>query len=81
MTNKEREGELSLLMKPSQKLLVKPAKKVRVKLRDWDPNYTAGKRREDVENEMVNFPTRVSKLQYRLFVAKKTVPFDYTSRS
>jgi len=71
MTNKEREGELSLLMKLSQKLLVKPVKKVRVKLRDWDPNYTAGKRREDVENEMVNFPTRVSKLQYRLFVAKK----------
>jgi hypothetical protein len=56
MNNREREGKIRLLMNLSRKLLIKPGKRVRVKLRDWDPNYTAGKRREDVETEMVKYP-------------------------
>jgi hypothetical protein len=56
MYNKEREGKIRLLMNLGQRLLINPGKRVRVKLRYWDPNYTAGKRREDVENEMVKYP-------------------------
>lgn len=55
-------------MKLSQKLLVKSGRtSKRVKLTDWDPNYNAGKKKEDVENELVHFSSRVSESQYKLF--------------
>lgn len=55
-------------MKLSQKLLVKSGKTARkLKLKDWDPDYDAGRKRGDVENELVRFSNRVSKLQYMLF--------------
>lgn len=54
-------------MKLSQKLLVKREKTARkLKFKDWDPNYDAGKKREDVESEMVHFYSQASKLQYKL---------------
>jgi PPK2 family polyphosphate:nucleotide phosphotransferase len=57
-------------MKLGQKLLVKSGKTARkLKLKDWDPDYDAGKKREDVENELVNFSSQVSELQYKLFAA------------
>ncbi len=56
-------------MKLSQKLLVKSGKTSRklLRLRDWDPDYDAGKKREDMENELVHFSSWVSGLQYKLF--------------
>jgi PPK2 family polyphosphate:nucleotide phosphotransferase len=57
-------------MKLSQKFLIKPGKTARkLKLKDWDPGYDGGKKREDVENEMVQFFGKISKLQYKLFAA------------
>jgi PPK2 family polyphosphate:nucleotide phosphotransferase len=55
-------------MKLSQKLLVKSGRtSTGVKLTDWDPNYNAGKKKEDVEDELVHFSSRVSELQHKLF--------------
>jgi len=52
-------------MKLSEKLLVKPGKKV--KLEDWKPGYDAGRTKEDVERELMHFSTRITQLQYKLF--------------
>lgn len=52
-------------MKLSEKLLVKPGKKA--KLKDWMPSYDAGKKKKDVESELIYFSTRMSQLQYKLF--------------
>jgi polyphosphate kinase 2 (PPK2 family) len=36
-------------------------------LDDWDPNYDAGKSKKDTENELIQFSSRLSELQYKLF--------------
>jgi len=51
-------------MKLSGKLLVRPGKKV--KLKDWKPGYDAGRKKEDVERELIQFSTRMTQLQYKL---------------
>jgi PPK2 family polyphosphate:nucleotide phosphotransferase len=57
-------------MKLSQKFLVRSGKTPRrLKLKDWDPDYNADKKKEDAENELVHFASRVSELQQRLFAA------------
>ena len=57
-------------MGSNQKLLVKPVKTTRkLKLKDWDPDYDADKRKEDVESELAHFSGRMSELQYKLFAA------------
>ena len=57
-------------MELSLKLLLKPRKKTRkLKLKDWDPDYHAGKKKEEVEKELVHFSSRISELQYKLFAA------------
>jgi PPK2 family polyphosphate:nucleotide phosphotransferase len=57
-------------MGSSQKLLVKPVKTTRkLKLKDWDPDYDADKRKEDVESELARFSGRMSELQHKLFAA------------
>ena len=53
-----------------QKLLVKPGKTTRkLKLKDWDPDYDADKRKEDVESELAHFSGRMSELQHKLLAA------------
>lgn len=57
-------------MGSNQKLLVKPVKTTRkLKLKDWDPDYDADKRKEDVESELAHFSDRMSELQHKLFAA------------
>lgn len=57
-------------MGSNQKLLVKPVKTTRkLKLKDWDPDYDADKRKEDVESELAHFSGRMSELQHKLFAA------------
>jgi PPK2 family polyphosphate:nucleotide phosphotransferase len=57
-------------MRLDQKLLVKPGKRTRkLKLKDWDPDYDADKRKVDVESELAHFSSRMSELQYKLFAA------------
>jgi len=54
----------------NQKLLVKPGKTTRkLKLKDWDPDYDADKRKQDVERELAHFSSRMSELQHKLFAA------------
>ncbi len=54
------------------KFLVEPRKEMRrLNLKKWDPNYDAGKRKEDVEDELVHISSRMSDLQYKLFAAKR----------
>jgi PPK2 family polyphosphate:nucleotide phosphotransferase len=51
--------------------LVDPRKKMkRLTIKNWDPDYDAGKRKEDVEEELSNLSSRMSDLQYKLFAAK-----------
>ncbi|MFZ0896448.1 MAG: PPK2 family polyphosphate kinase, partial [Candidatus Nitrosopolaris sp.] len=48
----------------------KPVKTTRkLKLKDWDPDYHADKRKEDVESELAHFSGRMSELQHKLFAA------------
>jgi len=56
-------------MELNQKLLIRPEKTTK-KLKDWDPDYDAGKRKEDVESELSQFSSQMSELQYKLFAAK-----------
>jgi PPK2 family polyphosphate:nucleotide phosphotransferase len=57
-------------MELSLKLLLKAGKKTRkLKLKDWDPDYDAGKKKEEVEKELVHFSSRISELQYKLLAA------------
>lgn len=57
-------------MGSNQKLLVKPVKTTRkLKLKDWDPDYDADKRKEDVESELAHFSGRMSELQHKLLAA------------
>jgi hypothetical protein len=40
-------------MELRSKLILKPGRTTRkVKLKEWDPSYTAKKKKEDVENEL-----------------------------
>jgi len=56
----------------NQKFLVKPGKTTRkLKLKDWDPDYDADKRKEDVESELAQFSRRMCELQYKLFAANR----------
>ena len=58
-------------MKLNQKLLKEPEKiRKKLKLKDWDPDYNAGKRKEDVESDLAHFTSQMSELQYKLFAAK-----------
>ncbi|HYT43674.1 MAG TPA: polyphosphate kinase 2 family protein, partial [Methylomirabilota bacterium] len=58
-------------MKLNQKLLIEPEKITKkLKLKDWDPDYDAGKRKEDVESQLAHFSSQMSELQYKLFAAK-----------
>jgi PPK2 family polyphosphate:nucleotide phosphotransferase len=57
-------------MELNQKFLIGPEKTKKLKLKDWDPNYDAGKRKEDVESELAHFSSQISELQYKLFAAK-----------
>ncbi|MDX1373322.1 MAG: polyphosphate kinase 2 family protein [Nitrososphaeraceae archaeon] len=51
-------------------LVIKPGKTAgKLKLKDWDPMYDAGKKREDAEIELLHFSRKISKLQYKLFAA------------
>jgi PPK2 family polyphosphate:nucleotide phosphotransferase len=60
----------NLPMELSLKLLLKAGKKTRkLKLKDWDPDYDAGKKKEEVEKELVHFSSRMSELQYKLLAA------------
>ena len=57
-------------MNLSQKFVVKPGQTaIKLKLKDWDPDFNAGKKREDVEKELIHFSTQLSKLQQKLFAA------------
>jgi polyphosphate kinase 2 (PPK2 family) len=40
-----------------------------MKLKDWDPDYHAGKKKEEVEKELVHFSSLISELEYKLFAA------------
>ena len=58
-------------MELNQKLLIEPEKITKkLRLKDWDPDYDAGKRKEDVESELTHFSSQMSELQYKLFAAK-----------
>ena len=53
------------------KFLVEPRKTIKkLNLQYWDPDYTAGKRKEDIENELGHFSSKMSDLQHKLFAAK-----------
>ena len=55
-------------MKLSHKFLLKPGKTARkLKLKDWDPDYDPGRKREDMESEFAHFSSQMSELQYKLF--------------
>ena len=55
-------------MKLSQKLLVNSERtSKRVKLKDWDPNYDARKKKEDAGDDLVHLSSQLSELQYKLF--------------
>src|SRR6478672_5321304 len=57
-------------MELSLKLLLKAGKKTRkLKLKDWYPDYDAGKKKEEVEKELVHFSSRILELQYKLLAA------------
>jgi PPK2 family polyphosphate:nucleotide phosphotransferase len=58
-------------MELNQKLLIGPEKTTKkLKLKDWDPDYHAGKRKEDVESQLAHFSSQMSESQYKLFAAK-----------
>lgn len=53
------------------KFLVDPGKSMKkLNLKNWEADYDAGKRKEDVEDELDRFSSRMSYLQYKLFAAK-----------
>ena len=54
-----------------QKLLVKPSKLTRkLKLEDWDTEYNAYRKKENVEHELDRLSRQMSELQYKLFASK-----------
>jgi PPK2 family polyphosphate:nucleotide phosphotransferase len=59
-------------MQLGQKLLVKPSKLARkLKLNDWDTEYNAYRKKENVEHELDRLSKQMSELQYKLFACKK----------
>ena len=62
---------MTLIMKLGQKLLVKPSKLTRkLKLEDWDTDYNAYRKKENVEHELDRLSRQMSELQYKLFADK-----------
>jgi PPK2 family polyphosphate:nucleotide phosphotransferase len=58
-------------MSLGQKLLVKPSKLIRkLKLEDWDTEYNAYRKKENVERELDRLSRQMSELQYKLFADK-----------
>jgi PPK2 family polyphosphate:nucleotide phosphotransferase len=58
-------------MELRNKLILKPGRTTRkVKLKEWDPSYTAKKKKEGVENELTQLSSQISELQYKFFAAK-----------
>jgi polyphosphate kinase 2 (PPK2 family) len=58
-------------MELKSKLILKLGRTTRkVKLKEWDPGYTANKKKEDVENELTQLSSQISELQYKFFAAK-----------
>jgi PPK2 family polyphosphate:nucleotide phosphotransferase len=58
-------------MQLGQKLLVKPSKLARkLKLEDWNTEYNAYKKKENVERELDRLSRQMSELQYKLFASK-----------
>jgi len=54
-----------------QKLLVKPSELTRkLKLEDWDTEYNAYRKKENVEHELDRLSRQMSELQYKLFADK-----------
>ena len=55
-------------MDPFRKLLVKPTKlsENQIKLKDWDPQYSGNKSKNDMLTEMEQFSKKISELQYKL---------------
>jgi PPK2 family polyphosphate:nucleotide phosphotransferase len=63
---------VTLIMQLGQKLLVKPSKLARkLKLNDWDTEYNAYRKKENVEHELDRLSKQMSELQYKLFACKK----------
>ena len=58
-------------MDPFTKFLVKPTKSSanQIKLKDWDPQYSGDKSKNEMLTEMEQFSKRISELQYKLFAA------------
>jgi polyphosphate kinase 2 (PPK2 family) len=55
-------------MELSLKFLAKPGKMAKkLKLKEWDADYDANKKKEDAEKDLVHFSSRMSELQYKLF--------------
>jgi PPK2 family polyphosphate:nucleotide phosphotransferase len=58
-------------MELKSKLILKPGRTTRkVKLKEWDPGYTANKKKENVENELTQLSSQISESQYKFFAAK-----------
>jgi len=58
-------------MQLGQKLLVKPSKLARkLKLEDWNTEYNAYKKKENVERKLDRLSRQMSELQYKLFASK-----------
>ncbi len=38
-----------------------------MRLKEWDPGYTANKKKEDIENELTQLSSQISELQYKFF--------------
>lgn len=58
-------------MDPLKKLLVKPVKLSanQIKLRNWDPQYSGNKSKNDMIAELEQFSKKIAELQYKLFAA------------
>jgi PPK2 family polyphosphate:nucleotide phosphotransferase len=62
---------VTLTMQLGQKLLVKPSKLARkLKLDNWDTDYKAYRKKENVEDELDRLSRQMSELQYKLFASK-----------
>lgn len=57
------------VMDPFRKFLVQPAKSSanQIKLKNWDPQYSGNKSKNDMVTEMELFSKKISELQYKLF--------------
>ena len=58
-------------MDPLKKFLIKPTKLSanQIKLRNWDPQYSGNKSKNDMITELEQFSKKIAELQYKLFAA------------